>query len=366
MTRFLLLWVLVSLQIPTFAENKKPAPKKEAQRPTPEQEKERWKKLIPSLQAKVQKSPQDGRAHFLLGKAFYMAGDLDQAIGPLKDSLKTFNSEHYKLLAKVYEDKKDYLESIRVLELLIASTPRDAEAYAQLGNAYFKTRKPQEAIKRYLKAIEIQKKYRKAYVSLLEVYDFLKNYYEARTLLTDMLNVFGQDPFVLAELCRLNTIENYLEPASESCRKAIEADSQNPNNHAYFGKALKALKNPNADKIIFKAAEQFPKSEFAQWQAAQLFFDSKNYEKSLRAYEKTTIADPQSLRGWLGYARSAFELKNYEKGFEGFKKACELDQQTATEFSKFASVLRKQMVEEWANKYKGAADSCKRARVNNQ
>ncbi len=236
---------------------------------------------------------------------------------------------------------------------------KDAKAEELLGHAYYNTRSFDKSAQHFRKSLGIDSKRRTTYDGLLKLFEAKKNKYESRTVYGDMIKAFGDDPQAFSGLCRLYTEDNLAEDAIASCQKAISIDAAIPDNHVYLGMAYKFTKDTaQAQKILMKAAQQFPDSELALYAAGQIGDEMKNWESAKHYYKRCVKVDPQSGRCQKRLASMAFQLKDYGESLAAFNKACQLDRTTLTEIRNATTQLRIQNTPEWKDKFQQVADKC--------
>jgi tetratricopeptide (TPR) repeat protein len=322
-------------------------------------EKQKLKESIPFLKNKVAAQPGDLKLQLQLGKAYLVVGDFENAIKHIKEASVTPNPATLYLLAEAYRGKADYLNEIRTLEVILQTDEKDAKANELLGHAYLNTRNFEKSTSYFRKSIALDPKRRTAYDGLLKQFEGKNNRYESRQIYQDMTKVFGEDAQAYSGLCRLYTEDNLAESSIETCRKSIEIDPDIPDNHVYLGMSYKFTKDTaQATKILMKAAQQFKKSELAQWAAGQLGDEMKNWESAKHFYRKCVAIDKQSARCYRRLAMVSFQLKDYEESLKAFNRACELDRTTLTDIRNATSQLRITNQEVLKNKFQQASDKC--------
>jgi len=198
------------------------------------------------------------------------------------------NSSGFLALANAYSNRKEYLDEVRVLNLLTQKEPEDFHWHFLLGQAYLKeiniqgdiTKKKDlvtSAIQSFRKALSIQPDYKPAFDVLLTTFLQQKNNNEARELIQDGISKYGARPELLHEICRLDSMDGFLDSALKSCREAIKLSPDFPDNYVFLIQALNDIKEEKkADADAVAAAKKFPKSEFVQWAAGTLFFKRNN------------------------------------------------------------------------------------------
>ncbi len=322
-------------------------------------EKKKVYSQISLIKKKLKKSPTSTDLNYKMGRLYYKLGDIDNAIFYLKKTNTEPNVKRLKFLIQLLRLKKDHLEEVRTLGILAQKIPNSPNVHTDLGDAYLKVKKPDKAIEHYRIAIKKYKKHKPAYRGLISVFEAQKNSYEIRTVLTDMLSVFGKDPEVFTHLCRLDYIDGFLDATIQNCGRAIEIKSSIAENHIYLGLAFKAQeKTQRASKIIKTAAKQFPKSELAQYEAARFYENEKNWEAAILYYTKCISAKSKSVKCYLGLGRSNLESKKMAASMEAFLKACQLDKTKYSDIRAAMGILRTRGNQKWYSKFKSAANKC--------
>lgn len=264
-------------------------------------------------------------------------------------------------LAVAYQNVEKYTDEIRVLKKALESGPKRYDIHYRVGLAYLKTEKFTEATNSMRDAIKIQRRFRQAYDSLLDIFQRTKNNYESRNILRDMVKIFGKDPLIYSHLCRLDSIDGYLESAIKACRKAMSIDRDFPDNYVYLAQSLIDSKDEtSAGKVLIQAARRFPKSEFVQWATGEYYLRQKNYTGAQTYFSKAVLADEKSSRSLAGLAVCQFEQENHEDALASFSKACEIDENVVEKIREAAGKLRLAKKDEISRRYTKQIQDCKR------
>lgn len=264
------------------------------------------------------------------------------------------------ILAQSLHDQKKYEEEIRVLELVLKLTPEDHLVLARLGNAYAELKKTDEATRSFRLAIKFGPKYLPAYESLLYLFETTDNYYEARLVLKDMTKVFGSKPDFLHELCRIDSLDGYLESSSKACLEAIYRDPQHPDSYVYLANNYRdAGEKVKAQKAYIDAAKRFGGSEFVQSAAGLYFSENHDFHAAFRFFSQAVRADSKSVRALSGLAKSALEIGEYKISLDNYVRACRLDKSVARDFRHAATQLRVKQVYKWSGDFDAKSNLCR-------
>lgn len=264
------------------------------------------------------------------------------------------------LLASGYRGQKNYLNEVRVLELLLAQNRKDYYVQNAVGEAYVSLGKNEEAVGKFQETRKLNNKYLPSYKNLLALYDSTGEKYEARNLLNDMTRIFGPRAEFFNELCRLYSIDGYLEKSAETCRKAILKQPGHAPSHMYYAQTLWDLeKKDDALRVLKQAAKQFKKSEEVQDAAGEMTYNVGDFINSFKYFTQCTKVHPKSSKCQLGYAKSGFELQKYKEALDGFSALCKLDSGGGLgEFRKATATLRQKNEFVWVNKYDAGLNRC--------
>lgn len=267
------------------------------------------------------------------------------------------------MLAESLHNLKKYDDEIRVLELNLKDDSDDYLTYARMAKAYIELKKNDDAINSFRQAIRKNRKYLPAYEDLLYLFETTNNYYEARLILKDMVKVFGARKEYLHKMCRIDSLDGYIDSAIKVCLEAIFTDTAYPDSYVYLANNYRdSGKQTKAQKAYSDAAKKFPDSEFVQSAAGRFFSEKENHHAAFRYFRKASKADPKSVRALLGLAQSALEIGEYKVSLDTFISACNLDKSIAPEFRQAATQLRVKQIYKWSGDFEAKSNLC---RLNN-
>ncbi len=311
---------------------------------------------IAALEARPEKTKKD---YIAIAELYVKLKNYNKAIATLKLANKPQAIEVLDFLSRIYNTIGDTQEEIRALELIKIDGKATPGQYTRLGDAYRKIGKVVEAIPVYRESIFKAPKYEKAYQGLFEVYLGQKNFYDARLVIIEVMEKFGDKKYWLNEFCKIEVDQNYHDNAKQVCQKAIMKDPKNADNHVNLAVAFKNTENEDqARKILFKAAKQFKKSEITQWNAGQMSCAIKNWEQASEQFKACIKSDANSGRCYLGWGKAQFELKKYDKALEYLNKSCPYIKGADVEIRRLSYELDKIKDTKNSKKYISATDNC--------
>lgn len=311
------------------------------------------------LRSNISKNEKDINSRIKLAELFQKKKDYAGMLEALRPASDNLPRRGMLLLAEAYKGQKSYLNLVRVLELLLAQNRKDYYVQNAVGEAYVLNGKTEEAIEKFQEARKLNVRFLPAYKNLLAVYDAKGEKYEERNLLTDMIRIFGPKPEFYNELCRLYSIDGYLEKSSETCRLAILKMPSHAPSHMYYAQTLWDLeKKDDALRVLKQAAKNFQKSEEIQDAAGEMTYNVGDFINSFKYFTQCTKVHPKSSKCYLGYAKAAFELQKFAESLDGFSALCKLDNSSLGEFRKALSSLRRKNEDIWANKFDAGLNRC--------
>ena len=312
-----------------------------------------------TLKKMLVESPNDLDLHLRLGIVYLKKKRIDKAISHLKRTNENPTQESLNWSIKAYKIKKNYKEVLRNLKILSTLKPRSPDVKTEIAEVYIELKDYDGAISSFKDALKVYRKHLPAIWGLVNIYEKQKNKYELRLVLNDIIKFFPNNIKAYTKLCQIDYEENLFKPAINSCQKAVFLNPKIASNHVHLGLAFKYTdKKQVAMKTLRKAADQFPKSEFAQFVIAGISKDDFNWEAALKYFERCTKADKKSERCYLGQAEVLLEMQKYKKSLVAYNQACNLNKTNYSKILDAVGKLRQNKKYDWSNKFKHTARNC--------
>ncbi|OCB78682.1 tetratricopeptide repeat protein [Flavobacterium crassostreae] len=194
----------------------------------------------------------------------------------------------------VFDNKLDLAE--KLLQELYAIEPNNEEIYIQKANIYSKR-------DQHEKAVEFLK------IALQHTEDF-----------ADVYNLIGMEYLFM----------DNLELAKENFIKCLEEDLEDQSalyNVVYCFEFLD--QNLEAIAYLNKYINKNPYSEIAWHQMGRLYYDLKDYENAIRAFDYATLIDDEFLGAFMEKAKAYERLKKYDLAIESYNRTIALDDATS-------------------------------------
>lgn len=313
---------------------------------------------VEALKKNVRDNPSDPHAVVQLAEEYHRQGQDDNTTLLLWKQVEKLDANGFMLLMNAHEARKEWNEVIRAANFLLGKNPKNEAALTRLGNAQLQRGRKSDAKEPLKKALEINKAYQPAYDVLIKVYE--DNPYEQRLLLQDMVETFGPKITFLTKLCTLNTMDGENEQGEKICTQAIKVDTNVPENHVHLGIIAKQKGEPEKAKTLLQtAADEFPNSEYAQYQYASFVEADKNYVDAYNYFERCLKADMKSERCLMGVGNNGVQLSKFDRSMAAFKLACQKNgRKNAAAVRKAFRLLQQRKEFEWASKFESLTEKC--------
>lgn len=323
------------------------------------------------MEKDLQLHPEKLGTRIQLANIYLKQKDYPKVIGLLNSYTDQLTPEGFLALANAYSNRKEYVDEVRVLKLLVIKQSENYRWHFLLGQAFLK-QIPQQtdyikkkdvatsAIQSFRKALQLQKDFKPAFDYLLTTLLQQKANHEARELLHEGMTKFGERPELFSELCRLDAIDGFLDSAIKACRDGIKLAPKYPDNYVFLIQAFYDQKEEKkAEATAVAAGKRFPNSEFVQWAAGTLFFKKKNFPVAGRYFQAAVKASPNSSRAHFGLAQSMFESGQEVGSLPHFIKACAADVTTVETFLAAGGKLKQKGNQALGEKFVSSAYNCK-------
>jgi tetratricopeptide (TPR) repeat protein len=260
-----------------------------------------WGSEISLWEDVARKSPNKARSHNNLGKAYASAALADKTMGHLAD--------------------KSIVEYKKAIKL----NPRNFVAYDNLGQAYGRKGRPDEAIKACRKAVELNPNYLQAYNNLGVADNKVGKYAEAVKACLEALRIkpnYAKSYFNLGRGYEGKGEHYKAIDAFEKAWMLMPDDANIPYNiaNSYFAGGLP----DKAMGYYRKALKIDPGFIDVYYNIGVIYFNKGKYKESAEQYEKVLKIVPAYAPAYERLGLIYMEkFKNYELALYNFKKAAE-------------------------------------------
>lgn len=241
----------------------------------------------------------------------------------------TSGCQDLKPALQAYE-KGEYDQTIQLLNQYILQKPNDPEAYFYLGNVYVKKNMLDSAIVQYIKALDLKSKYWEAMYQLGYAYYKQRRYDEAQKTFEEGLKIKERGEFYNG-LGLVQMTKDMLKEADFSFRKARSYDQKNPEFHKNLG-------DVNFRKGVVVVAIQSYQDALkldstlvdAHYNLAQCYLKQMDFNKAMEEFKTTIRLDPRHKDAYLALGDLyMLDRKHYPEARIIFEEYLKFDQQNS-------------------------------------
>ncbi len=287
---------------------------------------------------------------------FYKNQNYQQLVDNYGSSYASLGYKELILLGEAYKNLKNFDRQIKILKLLEGKKPSyykihlaiaqasRAKAYKSIeaGDEYKNYEQAlTDMIDFYRSAIKLNPKNIMAYEELMEVYKNQENVPEGLALTKSMLDVFGERPRIVLDLCEWTRKYGLVAQTQKACLKASELSPLKASPLVNLALAIKDSGEQEKYQIeIFKVYETFPNDEAVVDLIGEIYTENKDYvnaEKTLLKNKKTKLENSR-----INLASALFENEKFDQALDYFTSSCPLVNEQRKKFLRyFESRLRR-------------------------
>jgi serine/threonine protein kinase/Flp pilus assembly protein TadD len=166
--------------------------------------------------------------------AYYWLSDIKGSLGEgleqkkmieraVEYSDKVSQKERYYIEGSMAEISGDYAQGIKKFKMLVERYPDEKYAFYGLGGTYnYKTQQHEEAVRSYLKAIEIDSLFKIAYNDLAYAYSYLGDFEKSVRTIDKYISLAPDEPNPYDSRGDIYALNGRIDQAIESFKKALE------------------------------------------------------------------------------------------------------------------------------------------------
>lgn len=215
--------------------------------------------------------------------------------------------------------KTDYAKVAADLERELPLYPQDATLHNNLGTAYARTARYEEALKAIQKAIEIEPDNASFYLNLSVVYDTLNRRDEALTAARRAIELTPDDIEVNQQFCELNVLAEQFETAASCYKNLLRLTPKDAKSATGYSIALFNLKKfSEALKVMEDATQTFPENPYVQNMLGLILCSKKNYKKAINAFNRAVELDSKYDAARYNLAVALLAIKDKSAALEQY------------------------------------------------
>jgi tetratricopeptide (TPR) repeat protein len=259
-------------------------------------------------------------------KALYEQGKFLEAIDSayLGTVEKSDHIECHMNRARAYIARNEYDRAINSLNRILQIDPKSADAYSMRGLVYGAKRNFDQAIADENKAIELDGKNAFAFQRRAEAYFGKKDLAATIKDIEQALSIQPGMPEALCDRAILYSMNRNPGKAMEDLNAALASNPRFGKAHLLRGKALQSQGNYDDALKSLDAAVAAGEDPAAYCTRGQFHYERKNYEQSLKDFNRAIEIDPKMALAYQGRSQTHKKLGNEDESKEDQIKAKEL------------------------------------------
>ena len=332
-----------------------------------------------TLEAEVKANPDNKDAREKLAQIYFRNKSYQKVIETLKGFVLSLSDNSLSRLASSYKHVGDIDKEIHALETLAKLRPKSYKPHMALGYAHLKRlKKPDEgqvllrkditfnqevetmAVKHFREAMELGKKHEAPYQALLNFFLERDNYFESQRLLEEMIEKFGKKGTYYSHLCRIFSVQAFLDQAFKTCSSAIRKDRDNPDNYVYLANTFYDQKEVEKSiKFLSKASKKFPRAFQIHFSLAQKYVALENHLLASQHFHSAVQLEPKHKEAVIGLAESLFQIEKYNEALPFYARACNLDHTYKLRLRVATNTLKQQGKYKFVANYQDEVTACR-------
>jgi len=197
--------------------------------------------------------------------------------------------------------------------MVIAIEPMNAPARNGIGMAYAEAGNPDEAVKWFRKALEVDSRYLVAAVNIQDVLEKTGRYAEAIGELQSLVDVMPENDELRIQLARLYRSLGHLDLAIETVTEALRRSPNNIEALKLYGMLLQATgKGERAKDVYRKIVRLDPKQYSFRVDLARLYRESGDAKAAIKELDEYLVSRPTDVSARIELARAHGDLGDHE------------------------------------------------------
>ena len=262
-------------------------------------------RAVHELEQMRQDAPEDERAYYALGGAYFELGETEKGIQAFEkfQDLAPNVDAGYVAIARNYERSGNLDKAIEYLQKAIKSQPESSESMMMLASLYSRQNRHKEAIPIYAKILELSNDnpaVRKQFgATLVEAGE----YDEAQRVLAELAKATPDDKDVQVLLGRTYLGQRQYAQSIEAFRSVLNSDSGQVEAQYYLGVAYEQSGNPAEAAKVFsnlvtkarEGSEEYKANRMVfQQHLAAAYQDMGENDKAIALYEEMVKSAPDA------------------------------------------------------------------------
>ncbi len=286
-----------------------------------------WKDAIIFYQDSVIKTPHKARPLNNLGKAFFLADNIDKAIPYLQKSLEidpNYDTALYNM-GMICLKRKQYQEATDYFYKVIKTSPRNKYAYYFMGMAWLKIGDLEKAGDYFAKTVYLDPRNLDAHINLGYVFAEMGHYEKARQHFQTVLEIDPDNVLAYINIGDTFIKEGEINKGIQDYARALEINTEFGSAHDALNKiiSLKLGKLPDNEGFewLKKISCQYPKIAVFQYHLGRISMKRHQIQTAIAYYQMALSLRPHYLDAINALAFAYIEQGDISKAIALLQKS---------------------------------------------
>jgi tetratricopeptide (TPR) repeat protein len=278
--------------------------------------------------------------HYFLALSYFKTGDFQAQGLAASEAVKRntqFIGESYYLLGDALQKSKKYDEAIQAYERALNAKPDIFEIYINLSEIYRNQSKYDEAIATANKGLRLFPNNGDLYVNLSRDYSLANRNDEAIVAAQNAIKVLPNQSAAYTNLCRAYNDTKQYQKAVDACNDALRINPNDGETNYYIGRAYDLLKKPDVATEHYKKAvvglveytRINPEYSDGFYLLGNALYADNQRDKAVEAYKKSLQLSPNFAKARYNLGYMYFLSKDMNSAREQYNALLKIDKDLA-------------------------------------
>lgn len=280
---------------------------------------------LPILKFLLKVESESSEVHFLLGNAYLLLGDSNQAEKFFRAAVGFETEDKAFMLYRIaglYQEVDEFNISITYLQSAFLNEPENLGVIFDLGYCYERVGNLDQSVVFYNKYLDFNPFSVSVWYNLGIVYTRKGDFTKAIEAYDFALAIDPQNSSSLHNMAStLAALDRYPE-ALAFLNELLTYEPGNPKTLCSMGECYERMRDYSQAETSYRAClELEPATAEAYYGLGMVYMEQKQFQSSKESIRKAIAIDSENYDFWLGLARVNFELDLYNETLEAYREA---------------------------------------------
>lgn len=272
-------------------------------------------KAVMYYQNSLAANSNDTDVHLKLARVYEEMDDLDSSL------------KEYGFALNTSEERADILDSLeKIWQKRVDTTPKDAEAHANLGVVFQKQKRYLEALEEYKKAEALNPSNINTKINIATLYQEQKKFDAALDIYNTILQTKPQDINLLTYKAQCLAELKKTQEAINIYKKILQLDPKNSNAKTELFALIKNnMSNDDVLAFLYQNVKNSPQDANVYYEFAYELHKAGKIDDAITYYKQSITMDRQNIDAYINLSQCYRQKHRYADAYDIIKKAAEID-----------------------------------------